>query len=298
MPVRVRPLEALNLLALFLLSLLTLFLYRRLDDPGGILLRYGLMGLFLAFMIVLARREERLPAALGVAVDFYPTAFIPFLFESLGPLIPAARGPARDDILIAADRALFGTDVTVWLESFVHPFWNDFFFIAYTSYYVLPLLLGGLLWDRRPPEARRYIFTMSACFYLSYAGYFTIPALGPRSAQANEYSISLETTPVSAAIAGVIREVEHTKLDAFPSGHTMIAVAVLLVAYRRMRRAFWVMLPIAACLLLSTVYCRYHYVVDVFAGVALAFVTVPLGNRLYDRLTQSHGAKEKEKKAF
>ncbi len=295
---RVRPLEAINLLALLLLSILTLFLYRRLSDPGGILLRYGLMGLFLAVMIVLARREERLPGALRVALDFYPTAFIPFIFESLGPLIPAARGPARDDLLIAADRALFGTDVTVWLERFVHPFWNDFFFVAYTSYYVLPLLLGGLLWDRHPPSARRYIFTLSVCFYLSYAGYFTIPALGPRSAQAEEYSVSLETTAVSAAIARAIREVEHTKLDAFPSGHTMIAVAILLLAYRRMRRVFRVTLPIVAALLVSTVYCRYHYVVDVLAGAALAFVAVPLGNRIYDWLVRSHGAKEKEKKAF
>ena len=47
-----------------------------------------------------------------------PPSF-PFVFESLGPLIAAARGRARDDFLIAADRFLFGTDLTVWLERFV-----------------------------------------------------------------------------------------------------------------------------------------------------------------------------------
>ena len=65
----------------------------------------------------------------------------------------------------------------------------------------------------------------------------------------------------------------------------MIATAVLIVAWRRFRRLFWYLLPVAALLVLSTMYCRYHYLVDVIAGVVLAFATVPLGDRFYDRLT-------------
>ena len=34
-------------------------------------------------------------------------------------------------------------------------------------------------------------------------------------------------------------------------------------------------------LCISTVYGRYHYVVDVVAGIALAAVLIPLGNWLY-----------------
>jgi membrane-associated phospholipid phosphatase len=36
-------------------------------------------------------------------------------------------------------------------------------------------------------------------------------------------------------------------------------------------------------LCLSTVYCRYHYVVDVAAGILTAAVLVPLGNWFYFR---------------
>ncbi|MFN2387756.1 MAG: phosphatase PAP2 family protein [Thermoanaerobaculia bacterium] len=280
----VRPLEAINFAALLLLCGLTLLYYRRLADPGELLLRYALMGLFLALVVVLVRRYARLPPALRVAVDFYPTAFIPFVFESLGPLIPAVRGAARDDLLIAWDRALFGVDPTVWLERLARPFWTDFFFIAYTTYYFVPLVLGGLLWERNTPEARRFIFGLTFCFYVSYAGYFTIPALGPRYALAEEQSSPIVTTAVSRAISEAINQVEHTKLDVFPSGHTMIAVAVLIYAYRRARRAFWVMLPVVVCLLISTVYCRYHYVVDVIAGLVLAFAAVPVADRLYRKL--------------
>jgi membrane-associated phospholipid phosphatase len=283
--VRLRPLEAVNLAALGVLVALTLLLWRRLADPGENLLRFALMGAFLAIAVFLAQRVDRLPKALRVAVDFYPAAFIPFVYESLGVLIAAARGRPRDDLLIAADRALLGGDVTVLLQPFVRPGLAAFLYVAYSTYYFLPLVLGGALWSRDRPAARRFIFTLSVCFYVSYAGYFTIPAYGPRTALADRHTVPLNTHPVAHAIDRTINELEHTKLDAFPSGHTMITVAVLIVAWRRQRKLFWILLPIATLLIISTMYCRYHYLVDVLAGIVLAFATVPLGDRLYARLT-------------
>lgn len=282
---RIRPLEAINLGVLAALSLLTLLFYAGLPDPGEILLRFAVMGGFLALIVFLARRTERLPPAIRVGVDFYPVAFIPFVFESLGPLIAAARGRARDDLLIAADRALFGTDVTVWLERLARPLLTDVFYLFYSSYYFIAIVLGAVLWRRSAPTARRYIFTLTFCYFVSYIGYFLLPALGPRFALASRQTIVLEATPLSRAISSTINELERTKFDVFPSGHTMIAAAVLLVAFRRARKVFWILLPVGTGLVVSTVYCRYHYVVDVLAGLALAFASVPLGDRIYDRAT-------------
>ncbi len=286
---RLRPLETVNLAALAVLAAVTLTLWRRLADPGEILLRFALMGAFLAIVVFLTR--QRLPKAVRIAVDFYPAAFVPFVYESLGPLIAAARGRPRDDLLIAADRAILGGDVTVLLQPLVTPFWATFLYVAYSTYYFLPLVLGAFLWSRDQPTARRYIFTLSFCFYVSYAGYFTIPAYGPRTALADSHTVPLETTAVARAISKTINELEHTKLDAFPSGHTMITVAVLLVAFGRMRGLFWWLLPVATLLVFSTVYCRYHYLVDILAGVALAFATVPLGDRLYDRMIRRYSSR-------
>ena len=287
---RIRPLEALNLGVLLALSLLTLVCYRSLKDPGEILLRFALMGGFLALIVFLERRSARLPPAIQVVVDFYPAAFIPFVFESLGPLIAAARGPARDDLLIAADRLLFGTDVTVWLERFARPWLTDLFYLCYASYYFQSLALGAVLWKRSHAETRRYIFTLSFCYFVSYIGYFLVPALGPRFSLASLQTVVLEVTPLSRGIATTINLLERTKYDVFPSGHTMITATVLLVAFRRSRTAFWVLLPFGVGLILSTVYCRYHYVVDVLAGLVLAFVSVPLGDDLYDRATRRQAA--------
>jgi len=285
--VRIRPLEALNLCTLAVLSIAAALLAAsgRLPSAGAILGRYALMAAGVGAVAWLVRRFDRLPLPLRLLVDFYPIAFVPLLYESLGPLIRAARGQARDDLLIAADRALFGVDATVWLQRVVRPFWNDFFALSYVTYYFIAIALGAALWAR--PEkttARRYIFTLTVCYLVSYAGYFLVPALGPRSALA--HSVPIADTPVARTIAETLNELENTKFDVFPSGHTMIAVTVLVVAFQRARAMFWALLPIATCLIISTVYCRYHYVVDLIAGTVLALATVPLADRWYDRWTR------------
>ncbi len=256
----------------------------------------GYAGLAAGLLVVtaLVPRIDRLPAPVAYFLDFYPAAFLPLLFNTLEPLIQALRGGARDDLLIAADRAIFGVDVTVWMQRLVHPRLNDLLYIFYATYYFISLTLGTILWLRDRSTARRFVFTLMAVYYVSYAGYFAVPALGPRFAQASQYTISLTTTPIARTINDTINSLEKTKFDVFPSGHTMISVAVLLVAWKRARDVFWGLLPVATLLVISTVYCRYHYVVDVIAGMALAFLTVPFGDRVYDawmrRLEAARGA--------
>ena len=279
---RIRPTEAINAAAVAVLALLTLYLRDRLADPAGLLWRYAALGIGLAVIVRLARRADRLPTPVRLLVDFYPAAFLPIVFNTLEPLIHALRGGPRDEYLIAADRALFGVDVTVWLQRFVRPGLSDALFVFYSTYYFLALILGFILWRNDHATARRYIFTLMVCYYVSYAGYFLLPALGPRFAQAQQYSVSIVTSPVSRTISDTINYLEKTKFDVFPSGHTLISVAVLLVAWRRGRKAFWVLLPIATGLIIATVYCRYHYVADVIAGITCAVIAVPLGDRVYD----------------
>jgi membrane-associated phospholipid phosphatase len=282
--VRIRPTEAIHFAALFVLAVLTVVFRKNLEDPGGMLLAYAALALALIPIVYLSRRQDRLPAPVVLLLDFYPAVFVPMVFNTLSPLIMATRGGPRDDLLIAADRALFGVDVTVWMERFSRPRLNDALFIFYATYYFIALIPGLVLWFRDRAAARRFVFTLMLVYYVSYSGYFTIPALGPRFAQADLYTKSLTVTPVSRFINDTINHLEKTKLDVFPSGHTMISVAVLIVMWKRARDVFWWLLPIASGLILSTVYCRFHYVVDLIAGASLAFACVPLGDRLYDRL--------------
>jgi membrane-associated phospholipid phosphatase len=285
--VRLRPTEAIHCAALAVLTGLAILLWPRLEEPVAMVAGYAGLALLVGAMIWLAPREDRLPPLATFVVDFYPAAFLPLLFNTLEPLIQALRGGPRDEWLIATDRFLFGVDVTVWAQRLVRPWLNDVFYGFYATYYFIALTLGLVLWTRSRADARRFVFTLMVVYYVSWTGYFIIPALGPRFAQAAAYTVSLTTTPMARAINDTINNMEKTKFDVFPSGHTMISVTVLIVAWRRARDVFWVLLPIATGLVISTVYCRYHYVIDVIAGTTLAFMTVPVGDGVYDRLMRA-----------
>ena len=67
----------------------------------------------------------------------------------------------------------------------------------------------------------------------------------------------------------------------FPIGHTGIALTVLFLSYKYARSIFRVLLVPVILLIFATVYCRYHYVVDVIGGVLLTIVTIVVGEVYY-----------------
>ncbi len=90
---------------------------------------------------------------------------------------------------------------------------------------------------------------------------------------------------MTAWVQQTLDGLEHNKTDAFPSGHTAVALVSLFYAGKfRERVLFGILVPCVAALIVSTVYLRYHYVIDVIAGIALAAVTIfiaPWAQRMF-----------------
>jgi len=288
--VRWKPVDALT--SLFAAGLVVAGLLRfGALESRGVLLRMAVVALVPAFVAFLRARDPEPGGWKQVLYDYYVIACIVVIFDGLGPLIRAVNPVDKDVHLIAFDRWLTGTDPTVALERFATPFLSDVLTLFYALYYFHPIVLGTLvlLDDRARPAASRdfsrYAFTMVFVFFVSYVGYFLVPAVGPRFTIT--HAGPLPRGAVAQTIDVTLDWLERNKRDCFPSGHTMVVIAVLLEAARRSIRTFWVFLPFAVGLVMATVYCRYHYVADVLAGLALAFVAVPLGNALYSRFETS-----------
>ena len=265
-------------------------------ESRGVLLRMGIVALVPALIAALRGRSPNPSRNLQVLFDYYIIGCVVAIFDGLGPLIRAVHPVDYDAALIAFDRALFGRDPTVALEKIATPFLSDVLTLFYALYYFHPIVLGTLvlLDDRaRPASAAdfpRFAFVMVFVFFVSYACYFLVPAIGPRYTLV--HAGPLPRGAISRAIDHTLDVLEKNKRDCFPSGHTMVLVAVVLEAYRRSKKTFWAFLPFAVGLIIATVYCRYHYVADVIAGLALAFVTVPLGNAIYSRYGRSQPGSE------
>lgn len=84
-----------------------------------------------------------------------------------------------------------------------------------------------------------------------------------------------------------------TALNCFPSMHTSIAFAAILLAMREKSRWYrWVIGIYGVSIMLSTLYLKIHWVIDMFAGMLFAYGCVKLadwlvGSRMFVAFTRS-----------
>ena len=208
---------------------------------------------------------------------WYPHLFFLFCFEELGKLVHLVTPGWQDAKLIAADHWLTGVHPTVWLEQFATPARNDFMQFAYLTYFTYLLLLGGVLYCRRDWRGYWSVMTYSAAGYaIGYAIAIFFPIESPWFSMAGSWHGSLQGGPFTTAI-NFIEHFGRVRGAAFPSEHVAGSVAALWGAWRHRRWLFWVMLPIVACMCVSTIWGRYHYVVDVFGGMVTGTLGYVIG---------------------
>jgi membrane-associated phospholipid phosphatase len=277
-----RPADSVTIIFLLFLMVVTLGFHERVSHVKTLVLTYSALMAVQVFLIRYHETSSQNRALDMVRCVVFPVVCVLVIFDSLGWLVHAINPKDIDPLLIRLDYLVFRGYPTVMLESFQNPWLTDILQIAYSSYYFLPITLGVLLKVQKREEAfDRTVFLILLCFYLSYVGYLLFPALGPRYTMNHLQSTDLQGLFVTGPIQELLNRIEGIKRDAFPSGHTGVALVVLGLAYRFHKPFFSVALPVVALLIFSTVYCRYHYVVDVVGGVLLAAITFIIGDRYY-----------------
>lgn len=258
-----RPSERLT--ALFLAALAVLALAGRPASPRVALALVAL----LAATVLLARAAPASGAG-ALLRDFFPVATVVAVFMLLEPVIVGVN-PRRFDALFQAFDARWFPDLgPAWRNAFDRaPAFTDLVYVVYVSYYALPILAVALARRRGAAAFEAAVLAILLAFYGSFAGYLLFPTSGPRLAPAEEARV-VGGGAIADAVRAFLHAAEKTRLDAFPSGHTAIAIVSAAAAARVAPRHAAALLAWAGAVVFSTVYVHVHYVVDVVAGAALA----------------------------
>jgi len=209
-------------------------------------------------------------AKLRLAV--YP-AGLAAAYMNMGPALARAGARLWDADLFRLDCWLTGTTPSLVLQPFVHPPLTDALslcyglFIPYFATSLIWYFLGGL------PVARRFFAGLIGLYSLGFLGYLLVPACGPYLAFADLFSVPLTGGRLTEANATLVA-IGGNKVDVFPSLHCAASAFILAFDYRHSRGRFWLFLAPVVGLWFSTVYLRYHYLVDLVAGFALAAVAL------------------------
>jgi membrane-associated phospholipid phosphatase len=284
--------EFITFVFLLFLSILNVIFHERIDISTTLLVLNLaiLIGILVLSHYALVSRSKWL----RWLHNWYPLGMLLFVFKEMYYMVHPIHPVDYDAWFIAADFYLFGVHPTHWLAQFAHPLLTEILQLCYNSYYIL-LLLPVIELYQRTNRAQFFTagFMMIYGFYLSYIGYILLPGVGPRFTL-HEFGLMDIDLPGLWLISPlrdfvntgesipkyVINAVDYAQRDVFPSGHTQLTLVALYLAFADRLRWRWVMLVFGTLLIVSTVYLRYHYVVDVLAGVVFFVLTVWSGKKI------------------
>jgi membrane-associated phospholipid phosphatase len=207
-------------------------------------------------------------AGAKLRLALYPAGLVT-AYLNMGPALARAGAPLWDAELFRLDRLLTGTTPSLWLQPLVHPLLTEPLSLCYGLF--IPYFATSLIWYffGELPVARRLFAGLIGLYSIGFLGYLLVPACGPYLAFAHLYTVPLTGGVVTDANATLVA-IGGNKVDVFPSLHCAASAFILAFDRRHSRGRFRLFLVPVVGLWLSTVYLRYHYLVDLLAGFALA----------------------------
>lgn len=293
--------DAYTLGMLIIYSILCLIFWRQLETPLLNLISYMLVSTaVIGFAVISSKYKGGKLFTLVRRLYIIPVVF--FIYSNIHLFIPLVNPYDYDNVLIAWDFAIFGVNPTEWLGQFATPLLTEYLQFTYMMFYVIPFVLG-VEFTLREKDDRFFEFARIVIFgfFVSYLLYFFMPAIGPRFT-IHEFT-SMNTELPGLFLTNIFRDMVNAgggispstinpadiiNRDCMPSGHTMMTFMSVILAFKFQSRFKWIILIIGMSLIFSTVYLRYHYVVDVMAGILFAIITIWIEPKL-ERLLKNIG---------
>jgi len=261
-------------------TLIEVFYWSSLPDPFS-MVTVHLVGALIIGLIVYYPSNPIL-----IFVHFwYPLPYVFYSYKEMSILIRALRLPDADLALAQIDFAFWGANPTVWLERLRSPYLAEALEIVYAGFVPAILMVAFVLWKKNKlREFRYYAFLIALGFLTSYVGYFLVPARGPRFVLRGLQTYELEGVWLYHWLSTTLDRIESAHYDCFPSGHTEMTILVWWGCRAISTNLFRVMFVYTLGVIFATVYLRYHYTVDVLAGVIVAGTLIAISPRIYRAL--------------
>jgi PAP2 superfamily protein len=244
-----------------------------------VLIVIGALGLS-AFYTVM-RPDERVARLFRAAIELF---LLSFLCGSLSYAATSLNRPLWDDVFVAWDQAL-GFDWRHWLGVLnEHPKINLVLALAYHSMWpqlVLVIVALVTVRDYRRLDVFLLAFGLAAAITVVIAGFMPalsplahfaiVPADHPNIVLAVPREFEMQALALRDGSMRVIELGEAQGLVTFPSFHTVVAV-LLLIGFCRVPYLRWVSFVLNTLMLISIPIEGSHYLVDLIAGIGVAWL--------------------------
>ncbi len=242
------------------------------------------------FVVALVRGQV-LRSGTAAASFVYRTVVIGTLLSSffqLREILPAVSPWTDDASIYAFDLRVFGFEPSVVLDRYVTPRTTEWFAFFYFLYFLILCVhvLPMVYWQRDVHLLARFSTGMLLIFCTAHVLYMIVPGFGPYWYLKGTFRHEL----AGGTFWRLVREAVDAggaQKDIFPSLHTAVPTYFAIFSFRHRNRTpfkYWwpVIAFLATQIIVATMFLRWHYLVDVVAGVTLAAAGSLLGQGIAD----------------
>jgi membrane-associated phospholipid phosphatase len=212
------------------------------------------------------------------------------VFYTLPTAVQLLGAANADRLLQSADRLLLARPVADYFDIVQSPALTEIMVLAYLFFFWYLLLGPAYYCFGKLRDFRCCVVGLFCIYAAGLLAYSALPAGGPHLAQ--HFATALPMGPLGRSMLPLIDRGSNG-IDVFPSIHVAVSTYLLGFDALHHRRRFRRLLLPCLLLCISTLYLRYHYLVDLLAGAALALGGLVLaqwyrGSRL-EREVQGEG---------
>ncbi|MFY7817912.1 MAG: phosphatase PAP2 family protein [Akkermansiaceae bacterium] len=196
---------------------------------------------------------------------WYPI-LINVVYARLGSTMRLIGYDSYDTCLLAWDEKCFGRTPAWSLIPFLQPWLTEIVSICYLLFFPAVLSLFVVAVWKGPRGGAALFRGLISLYAIGFMGYTLVPAAGPHLAWSELFPAWQDVGFFTRLNAHLVEQGSN-RVDVFPSLHSAITWFFLGYWWRMKRQVFWLCLLPACGLFLATLYLRYHYGVDVIAGI-------------------------------
>jgi hypothetical protein len=207
-------------------------------------------------------------------------------FLQLDHILPAVTTRSLDSAVLALDLRLFGVEPAIAWDRWVSPATTEWFSFFYFGYFFLigaHVVVAGVVVEE-PRVRHEFALLLTMVFGVGHLVYVLVPGFGPHRELQGTFAHTLDGPLFWRCVASAVGA-GGARTDIFPSLHTAVPTALTLFSLRHRKVGPYrflapLMVLVTPQIVLATMFLRWHWLLDVLAGLGLATLAFFLAGRI------------------
>ncbi|CAM2869677.1 phosphatase PAP2 family protein [Helicobacter burdigaliensis] len=206
--------------------------------------------------------------------------FMNSIFTLLREISPLINIDKKDSYLALMDAFILGNikNLSLFFEDFSNVYFTELLSIAYLLFMVQLAFYFIFYLCVNEKISKAFYNGILSLYAIGFLGYIFVPAIGPYFYYASEFKSSLNGFFFRDFLDKAYPTFSNFS-DVFPSLHCGISLFILLFLKRFNKKHFYFWLIPCILLWFSTIYLRYHYLIDCIVGFVLAYFSYRIAKR-------------------